>query len=126
MIPEAAHPLGAAVDAAPARPLAVGPLVHHDAGAAALHPVPRPDRTPPPQLGLSAACPQGPVQGYNAQAVSTLEQVIVAGLRACEAEWKLLGGTQSCGQRPRRRPPELRPRGGAIIAAAFHSVSQAP
>ena len=35
-----AHPLHPAVDAAPARRLAVGPLVHHGARAAALHPYP--------------------------------------------------------------------------------------
>ena len=35
-----AHPLRAAVDAAPTRRLAVGSLVHHGAGAAALHPLP--------------------------------------------------------------------------------------
>jgi hypothetical protein len=35
-----AHPLRAAVDAAPTRRLAVGPLIHHGAGSAALHPLP--------------------------------------------------------------------------------------
>jgi hypothetical protein len=35
-----AHPLRPPADAAPARRLAVGPLVHHGAGAAGLHPVP--------------------------------------------------------------------------------------
>jgi Transposase DDE domain group 1 len=35
-----AHPLRAAVEVAPTRRLAVGPLVHHGAGSAALHPYP--------------------------------------------------------------------------------------
>jgi hypothetical protein len=56
------HLLRPPADAAPARRLAVGPLVHHGAGAAALHPVP--DLTAPrPRLGVSAAadCSRLPV-----------------------------------------------------------------
>jgi transposase len=36
------------------------------------------------------------------------------------------GGTRSCDQRPYRRPPELRPRGGAAIATGRPLASQAP
>jgi Transposase DDE domain group 1 len=44
-----AHPLRPPLEAAPARRLAVGPLVHHGAGAAALHPPP--DLTAPGHHG---------------------------------------------------------------------------
>jgi hypothetical protein len=47
MLPGAAHPLRAAMDAAPAHRMALGALVHHGAGAAALHPAP--DLTRPSQ-----------------------------------------------------------------------------
>src|SRR4029453_4654840 len=53
-----AHPLGPPLDAAPARRLALGPLVHHGAGAAALHPVP--DLTTHHDPGGSRSAPRRP------------------------------------------------------------------